>query len=396
MKEYLSIKEVADYLGVDYKTIYRLVQQAEIPAGKVGGVYRIPRQEVEAYYERQRQVLVRQASATLPIKCGRCLRLLAPYEIEGPCDGEECEEPICRTCWEADPDHRCRLHVRSREERLALARAQLQKGAIASLLTSDQAYQREILYLSRVEAKLREQTALPHPTTRRMLRVASWDVIETRVQQLDRIREATIDSMKDAVGPLPTNPRITYRVAKGLMLELLVYSDLAAHLRQGFVTEASSHTQLFEQLGQAMERAEKESSLVVLGLAATAGWETEASELIVGGRSGQRPFFHRLLAPVLVDLTSDRLTYNTTDQRLDGLAELYSAEMGIDVVQRVIDAAEALFDAGRSGVLMSELVEREKVSPSDVAEAFGRLAARGEYRVEEIDQRDRLLLRRSV
>ena len=32
MKEFLSIREVAAYLGVDYKTIYRLIQLGEIPA----------------------------------------------------------------------------------------------------------------------------------------------------------------------------------------------------------------------------------------------------------------------------------------------------------------------------------------------------------------------------
>lgn len=52
-KPFLSVREVADYLDIDYKTVYRLVRKGEIPAVKVGGVYRVRRTELESYLERQ-------------------------------------------------------------------------------------------------------------------------------------------------------------------------------------------------------------------------------------------------------------------------------------------------------------------------------------------------------
>jgi len=46
----LSIKEVAEYLGVHYNTIYRKVAiEKVIPSARVGSLYRIKREDVENY-----------------------------------------------------------------------------------------------------------------------------------------------------------------------------------------------------------------------------------------------------------------------------------------------------------------------------------------------------------
>jgi len=380
MKEFLSIDEVADYFGVDYKTIYRLVKQAEIPAGKVGGVYRIRREDVEAYYERQLRAHAEQLAESTHVKCGRCLRLVAPYEIAGTCSVPGCEEPICRTCWEDDPTHRCRAHVLSREARLRQAQAQYARGEVPLLLTSVEAHRRQLLYLGRVEAKLKEQTSIPHPRTGRPVRVADWDAIETRSQDLDRFREAMGSYLDEAEsGPLPTNPRYLYQLAVDLLLELIIYSDLAAHLKQGFVTQPTSESQLLDMLTEAIGRAEASHSLIVLGLGATAGWDDEAVALIEGDRSRQRPFYHRLVAPILVDLAEDRLFYNHTDERLDWTASLLSPEMSMDVVRKVMAAIEERFSQGRTGLAESEVREWGWASETEVATAFERLAATKRY-----------------
>lgn len=400
MKEFLSIREVAEYLDVDYKTIYRLVQAGEMPAGKVGGVYRLRRQDVEAYFARQQQALAQEAAETQEaerVKCGRCLRLLLPDSAAGFCSMADCDEPLCPTCWQDDPDHRCRRHVLSPEARLRQARAQLAQGEVPLLLTSEAAHRREFLYLSRVEAKLRELDRFPHPLNGSSVRVPDWGAIESREQGLEHFREAAAGFLDQArTSFLPTNPRYTYKLSRGLLLEIVVYSDLGAHLKQGFVTQPTSLTELFEMLSQAIRRAEAENSLIVLGIAATTGWEQEAITLVVGGEDGQRPFHHRLVAPVLVDLAGDHLIWNRTDTRLDRLAPLLSSEMDMDVVQGLMDAVERLFRTGRTGVLQSEMVERGRAPVEAVAAAFDRLAASGDYEVKELDKAERMISLRSV
>ena len=49
----LTIKEVADYLKVTERTIYRLSQAKKIPSFKVGGVWRYLRKDIDAWIAKQ-------------------------------------------------------------------------------------------------------------------------------------------------------------------------------------------------------------------------------------------------------------------------------------------------------------------------------------------------------
>ena len=44
---YLSVLELARYLGVSRRTAYGLVNSGAVPSVRVGGQYRIPRSELE-------------------------------------------------------------------------------------------------------------------------------------------------------------------------------------------------------------------------------------------------------------------------------------------------------------------------------------------------------------
>lgn len=51
--EILTIKQVAEYLKVNERTIYRLAATAELPAFKVGNSWRFKRTELEAWIKAQ-------------------------------------------------------------------------------------------------------------------------------------------------------------------------------------------------------------------------------------------------------------------------------------------------------------------------------------------------------
>lgn len=51
----LSIAEVAEYLNISAKTVYRLIEKGELPALKVGARWRFKPEDLEAYLERQKQ-----------------------------------------------------------------------------------------------------------------------------------------------------------------------------------------------------------------------------------------------------------------------------------------------------------------------------------------------------
>lgn len=51
--EILTLKEVADYLKVTERTIYRLAGAKKIPAFKVGGTWRFSRADIDEWIRRQ-------------------------------------------------------------------------------------------------------------------------------------------------------------------------------------------------------------------------------------------------------------------------------------------------------------------------------------------------------
>ena len=51
--EILTIKQVADYLKVTERTIYRLAAAKQIPAFKVGGSWRFSRTDIDSWIKQQ-------------------------------------------------------------------------------------------------------------------------------------------------------------------------------------------------------------------------------------------------------------------------------------------------------------------------------------------------------
>ena len=49
LPEVLTPAQVADYLQLDKETVYRLIRDRKLAATRVGRVYRIPREELDAF-----------------------------------------------------------------------------------------------------------------------------------------------------------------------------------------------------------------------------------------------------------------------------------------------------------------------------------------------------------
>ncbi len=52
-EHYLTLKDVAELLKLSEKTIYRLAQQGEIPAFKVGGSWRFRASDIDKWVAKQ-------------------------------------------------------------------------------------------------------------------------------------------------------------------------------------------------------------------------------------------------------------------------------------------------------------------------------------------------------
>ena len=119
MEKLLSIEEVAEILGLEYKTIYRLVRNGELPAAKVGRVYRVYMADLEAFLERQKQVVHEAATgkklaAQREVRCGGCgARIVSELGIAGRC--ETCQAALCAECFGIKKIKRCKPHQEKEE-----------------------------------------------------------------------------------------------------------------------------------------------------------------------------------------------------------------------------------------------------------------------------------------
>lgn len=63
----MTLQEVADYLGLHYLTIYRLIQENKIPAAKIGGSWRFRKDVLDEWinsdmHQRFRKRRIRKAA----------------------------------------------------------------------------------------------------------------------------------------------------------------------------------------------------------------------------------------------------------------------------------------------------------------------------------------------
>ena len=105
--EYMSLEEVADMLGVTYQLIYRLVRSGELPAVRLGKLYRVSRADLESYLERSK------SSGSAGGVCSVCGTFYkSRTSLVQTCTEDGCDEPICFDCWNRLGVRKCSKHGR--------------------------------------------------------------------------------------------------------------------------------------------------------------------------------------------------------------------------------------------------------------------------------------------
>ena len=114
MEKLLSLEEVAEIFGLEYKTVYRLVKTGELPCARIGRVYRVNRADLEAYLERQKMAVHEEAmgkklTPTRELRCSACgSRIVSELGIAGRC--QVCEAALCAECFGINKIKRCGTH----------------------------------------------------------------------------------------------------------------------------------------------------------------------------------------------------------------------------------------------------------------------------------------------
>ena len=60
----MTVREVAVYLNVDEKTVYRLAKRAELPGFKVAGTWRFKQEDIDAWIENRKAASRKEGGST--------------------------------------------------------------------------------------------------------------------------------------------------------------------------------------------------------------------------------------------------------------------------------------------------------------------------------------------
>lgn len=397
---YLSLKDVAAQLGVEYKTVYRLVRRGELPATRVGWLYRLRQEEVDAYLQSRHTKPQPQEQPDLTaveyLRCEACRRLIKDEEgIGGPCQHAGCEALLCTSCW-TDERRFCPAHTPSPALKLAAARQAKAAGEVSVLVTAIEARRRELNFHNRFTRKTRNLAAVLHPLSGNWVPVKEWPTYHTSQNEQERIelllaQQGQISPNVSAGEPithLPVNLRTSYRLPgdrqqPALEIAAQTVSHLLAFTRDSFDTNPLNEQDLFTLLLTEAAAAEEANRVVVLGLAATTGWQLEARLLLLGQTRGEA-WTHPLLYPCLIDLETREVIYNPAHEALSFYADLFALPLPEEEVMAVERYVQATLQQ-LSSLADSEVRTALGVSPGAVLTAFQRLVASGRYFIEDVD-----------
>ena len=103
-RQYLSLEQVADLLGVDYQLVYRLVRSNELPAVRLGRVYRVSQRDLDDFIEKRKTT-----STQARYVCSACgTEYKSSNSLTESC--AECGAPICFDCWRRVGRRYCTTH----------------------------------------------------------------------------------------------------------------------------------------------------------------------------------------------------------------------------------------------------------------------------------------------
>ena len=107
-KAYYSIEEVAELLNVDYQLIYKLIKNGQLPALKLGRIYRINQHDLDAFIEANMTSARGEASKHVCAACGDVFATLST--LKHTCSVEGCPNRICVDCHSRLKVDKCRDH----------------------------------------------------------------------------------------------------------------------------------------------------------------------------------------------------------------------------------------------------------------------------------------------
>jgi excisionase family DNA binding protein len=386
----IDIQTAAKLLAVDTKTVYRLIQSGDLPAAKIGRVYRLSQDDVEHYFEQRKAATMRafrtngkharenasQPGAPTERRCAWCGReLVLNYSVAAQCEEPGCDAVICRACARSGDVTRCPAHAQAmdRHETIEQLRAD---GCL--VVGRDELCIEAAAYLSEVAARLEH---LSNWLSNDGAVVPRAKLVVTVRRQPSADAWLTLDDERPAPFEAVVAQRGRIRAGKTLLgLWLVPAVHRPSYTRHGFDVQPCTAGDIRRAIDDAVQSRKNTSRHVVAVWSAT-GWTEQASAQATAGLA-------RGEQVVLVDRPSGRCI--GADDALAYLLNPLPDEPTLEECEQFVHNELAV----RSSVRLDALVDDGGFHREIAHRCFDRLAANGEYMVERFDDLGAVLTRR--
>jgi hypothetical protein len=270
-----------------------------------------------------------------------------------------------------------------------------------AVVTSETARQLELNFFSRFDQAVRRLQRVRSPVDGRWVRVPDWTAIHREEPALlPPLGRAAVVRYGAPIGIGVSARNLTsvyYVNAKpghggSFALGALCFWPVATDPDESVHVRPVTMKELTPILERAADTGQSCGALFVLAIASPAGFDPAAHEAITGSPS-MRAYSSPHLAPCLVDLSNNALTFNPADGRITQFLDLFAGELEEEAIQRVTEyVRQALLT--RQSQSEAEVVSATKAPVPVVQRAFALLEAEGPYLVEQLKGLGRVISRR--
>jgi excisionase family DNA binding protein len=388
----LRIKEVADLLGVNVRTVYRRIWDGKLPASKIGGLYYIRESDLQALL----QPSIEHTETPGTIKCESCLRLFrSASDISAECLSEACKSTICKSCYASGVRY-CNEHALTQNADEPARKKAARKGEISG----NEARVREMAFIERVVARISQVDSFIDPETGDVISVTDWSKYlidgDSRAEVLQITGKAFLEAWE--VARLPLNAWAKYRLSdfhrsdkRPVFIEIRVLSRLARMIKEGKDTAALEKQNLNDAIYHIQQDAKADPGFRFIVLAATTGWSKDVWESVIKGdqRVLNLPPSSLLY---LYDIEDDELIYAKNDTLARQYAGLFIPISVQEEAQNAIDALERLMASrAHTSVTLNDAIVSTGYAKPVIEEAFRLMTRSGFYRQLEMDDLGKVL-----
>lgn len=426
MADYLTLEEAAERLGVEYKTVYRLVRQGELAAGRVGRLYRIREDDLEAYFERQKRLVesrsrrdgaVGTATAAIGFECAACgQRMFSELSVGGLC--VDTGRPICQACWsvrkvrrisaapapvtapanasasaagveagdgstttspaaQRDGDGRGRDPIENAEPPSPAEIVEQLRAQGRPAVTAEDAQLACRRFLRGFGQRLEQIDSLPDPLSGQVL-----ELRRARVRHhLEHAGEGD-EAGWNQVSRFDLRTGGWGKPKAGLVLEARTLCDAQALTMRGYADAAIDQGPLFDALEAIASAAAKRDCFFAVLIGSPTGFTDAAVEMVTG--KGEHPFSDRRVVVGIEDLLTGRTWLDERDERARPFWKLLAPQRYDRAVAECIQRVRELMGR-RSSLSLADAVQRFTADGEQMRDAFKSIGQEDGMRVDEID-----------